>query len=181
VLVARSYSDPGCSCGACPRPSGRRSLRLRIRPSLIHRRTELERQLAALIPSSPWGQQGRAAALLTPRRHADRGRPLRGDRRLSPLRCSPQGRVATGAGNRDHVDRPEAARRRGRRLRHPDPRAGAAGAYRPVRRATGGRHGLLRRHTSRVGAQASSAVPGGLIRVRWSCRPVPSTTVSACV
>ena len=55
--------------------------------ALVHRRDALEREIAALLPGSPWATPGRAAALPARDRHADRGRAVRRDRRLRALRA----------------------------------------------------------------------------------------------
>ncbi len=59
--------------------------------ALCHRRDQLEREIVALVPASPWADAGRAVAVPARGRHADRGRVVRGDRRLRAVR---QGRTA---------------------------------------------------------------------------------------
>ena len=54
--------------------------------ALTHRREQLEREIVALLPSSPWARAGRPVALPARDRHADRGRAVRRDRRLRTVR-----------------------------------------------------------------------------------------------
>ena len=55
--------------------------------ALAHRRDQLEREIAALLPGSPWAIAGRPVALPARHRHAHSGRAVRGDRRLRALRA----------------------------------------------------------------------------------------------
>ena len=54
--------------------------------ALCHRRERLKREIIAMLPSSPWVPAGRPAAMPARGRHADRGRVVRGDRRLRAVR-----------------------------------------------------------------------------------------------
>ena len=69
--------------------------------ALIHRKGELERQINAQIPTSPWAREVGRASLPARRRHPDRDRPLLGDRRLRAL-CQ--------GGPADELPRPGAVR-----------------------------------------------------------------------
>ena len=85
--------------------------------ALCHRREQLEREIIAMLPSSPWVGAGRPVAMPARGRHTDRGRVVRGDRRLRAVRprravdelCRPGSlRVddrATAPARVDHEDR----------------------------------------------------------------------------
>ena len=54
--------------------------------ALAHRREQLEREIVAMLPSSPWVVQVGRLRCLRGDRHADRGRAVRRDRRLRAVR-----------------------------------------------------------------------------------------------
>ena len=144
------------SCSASTWPATR---------SLLARRDRLDALIAEQAGRRAVGASRRAAALPARRRHPDRGRPRRRDRRLRRVRASPSSWPATSASSRPSSPRRRAAGRarsprpaqprppaadRGR-LALPPPTARVAHAAPPPARPAAGRD---RRRLARAAAAA---------------------------